>query len=191
MTSVVWTTDCTDAATTTTVAETTTTRPAALNLREGGLGSFDFGAQPEEVVAAVSSRLGEPISDTYRDYPSADGFSFTEPSGRSVCWSIGLCASFGGSDQDNQLFTGWSYWDDPTSALSTPYGITIGSHFDDGDRPLLESYLRPCYNGVDGLEGLTFLDDNGPVSEVRVLSGAMARMVAENAPSPSGSVARV
>ena len=163
----------------------------SLDLREGGLGGFDFGAQPDAVIDAVSARLGEPTSDNTRDYPSSDGnglfitdtFSFIEPSGRSVCWSVGLCVSFGGRDAANQLFTGWSYFDDATSELSTAYGVTIGTRLKDDDRIIL-NYLQPCDNGIDGLEGLSFLDENDPVIRLRVLSEGTPFTRSGNLPGP-------
>lgn len=170
-----------EATTTTTPAvvdATTTVAELSVELREGGLGYLDFGAQPDEVIEGVSAVLGPPISDTTRDYPTSDGngffvtdtFSFTDPSGRSVCWSVGLCTTFGGRDVANQLFTGWSYWDDPTASLSTAYGVTIGTRLENDDERMLQTYLRLCDNGLGGLDGVLPLDENDPVITRRLMS---------------------
>ncbi|MCE9620974.1 MAG: hypothetical protein K8R99_01365 [Actinomycetia bacterium] len=188
---VVATTDSTivDSTTASTLLDTTTTSPTSLDLHEGGLGFFDFGAEPEAVIDGVNALLGTPISDTLRDYPSSDGnglfvtdsFSFIRPSGRSVCWSVGLCVSFGGVDATNQRFTGWSYWDDPTSALSaTSYGLTLGSRLNVLD----PTYLKVCDNGTGGLDGLTYLDENLPVIEVRLRSEGVPFTLDGNLPGP-------
>ena len=149
-----------EATTTTVLATTTTTAPVVFTLRYGGLGPLDFGADPAAVIAALTERFGAPSSDISTDYPISTGggyfenadssFVFRLPFGRSVCWTVGLCTSFGGADSSSTTFIGWRYENDTAATLSTAEGITIGSRLSDHagivDPPL------PCFAGMFGPE---------------------------------------
>ncbi len=129
------------AGTTTSAASTTTTVVAAteLVLRDLGIGPFALGDEAGPVVDGLSAELGDPIRDEARDYPLADGLGeyttadgeigFVAPMGRSVCWSINLCAEFGGGSVASMSFVGWTYTNDSTAALSSASGGTIGSRW--------------------------------------------------------------
>ncbi|MCY7297584.1 MAG: hypothetical protein LH616_00030, partial [Ilumatobacteraceae bacterium] len=164
--SVAETVPATDAATTT-VADTTTTAAAStttvaagaeLVLRDFGIGSFALGGEAGPVIDGISSELGAPIRDESADYPVADGsgeyttadgeIGFVAPMGRTVCWSINVCAEFGGGSVASMSFTGWTYANDPTAALSSASGGTIGARWVDlGAREVDEG---GCYSVGSG-----------------------------------------
>src|SRR6187401_3574323 len=94
------TTASTTTTTTSAVAETTTTiDPAAqsLVLTSGGIGTAEFGGEPEAVIGYVSSFLGEPTNDTgWIDPLSVGACPGTEI--RLVDWGI-LSLVFGDASQ--------------------------------------------------------------------------------------------
>ena len=153
--------------TTTTIPTTTTTPPIPLTLREDGLGPFDFGVAPDEVIAAATEQFGAPASDTSGAYPNSNGagyfrtddslISFIAQSGRSVCWLSGFCVSFGGVDGASQLFTGWSYTNDAAATLSTSSGLTIGSRASEHPEIALPAYS--CHDEAGTIEGSTYVGE--------------------------------
>jgi len=152
-------------ASTTTVAITSTTVAAAtaLVLRDSGIGSFTLGAAAASVVDGISVQLGDPTRDDAADYPVADGLGaytstdgeigFIAPMGRSVCWSINLCAYFGGASTASMSFTGWTYVNDPTSALSSVSGGTVGARW--SELPTMDVDAGGCYStGSGAIDGV-------------------------------------
>jgi len=156
---------------TTTAAPTTTTAPVVLSLRIDGLGPFDFGALPDDVIAGVAAQLGAPVRDEVANYPVSTGagyfrtddeqISYIFPTGRTVCWSNGLCVAFGAADPAAPTFTGWVYQDDPAPTLSTDLGLTLGSRM--ADHPEVNQAPTECYNnyGAD-YDGLTWIGAEYP-----------------------------
>ncbi len=154
---------------TTTIAPTTTTTPVVLTLRIGGLGPFDFGAVPEDVIAGVTAQLGAPVRDDVDDYPVSNGagyyrnagnedISYKFQSGRTVCWSNGLCTAFGAEDPAAPVFTGWVYQDDPAPTLSTDLGLTLGSQL--ADHPEVDMAPFPCYtNYGNDYDAMTYMGE--------------------------------
>ena len=148
------------AATTTSVAASSTTvaEQPALVLRDTGIGEFSLGDEAEPVVDGISAELGAPTRDETADYPVADGLGeyttadgstgFVAPTGRSVCWSINLCVEFGGASPASLSFTGWTYTNDPTAALSSTSGGTIGSRW--SDLTAMEVDAGGCYSSGSG-----------------------------------------
>ena len=120
----------------TTVAVTTTTEPIALQeliLTGDGLGSAQFGADPEQVVEYVSSILGASTADT----GWVDPFTFAACEGtiaRRVDWGVLslLFTDLSPVANGRRHFVGYEYGrvgqigDDPVG-LHTPGGITLGS----------------------------------------------------------------
>ena len=159
----------TDAATTS-IATTTSTAPTTtvvavdeLVLRDAGVGIYDLGAEAEVVLAGLSDELGLPTSDATVDYVVADGVGayttadgdvgFVAPIGRTVCWSVNLCAEFGGASVASMSFTGWSYANDPTAALSSASGGTFGARW--SDLPALTVDEGGCYSvGSGTIDGI-------------------------------------
>jgi hypothetical protein len=153
-----------DETTTSTGAPSTTVAAAADRvLRDGGIGSFDLGSEAAPVIDGLSAALGTPITDQSVDYPTADGLGaytstdgemgFVAPMGRTVCWSINLCAAFGGNSVASMSFTGWSYVNDPSASMHTASGATIGSRW--SDQPTVELGDSSCYTiGYGTLDGM-------------------------------------
>lgn len=158
---------------TTTVAPTTTAAPVVLTLRNDGIGPFSYGAVPDEVIAGLTAQFGAPISDVTDSYPNDNGagffhnadfsFAYKFPTSRTVCWSNGFCAAFGGTDPAAYTFTGWRYEADPASTLSTDLGLTIGSRH--SDHPEIVQVPYPCYNDEpgSGYDGLTWIGETQPL----------------------------
>ena len=160
----------TDAATTSIATTTTSTAPTTtvvaideLVLRDAGVGIYDLGAEAEVVLAGLSDELGLPTSDATVDYVVADGVGayttadgdvgFVAPIGRTVCWSVNLCAEFGGASVASMSFTGWSYANDPTAALSSVGGGTVGARW--SDLPELDVDDGGCYSvGSGTIDGI-------------------------------------
>lgn len=147
------------AGTTTSAAPTTTLAAVGeLVLRDAGIGEFDLGAEAEVVVQGLSDDLGPPVSDITIDYPMADGLGeyttaegdvgFIAPIGRTVCWSVNLCAEFGGASVASMSFTGWTYANDPTATLSSESGGSIGVSW--SDLPELDVDEGGCYSVGSG-----------------------------------------
>lgn len=161
----------TDAATTTIAATTTSADPtttvaevADLVLRQGGVGDFDLGAGAEGVVQGLSDELGPALIDVTVDYPTADGLGvyttaegdvgFVAPIGRTVCWSVNLCAEFGGGSVASMSFTGWTYANDPAATLSSENGGSIGVTW--SDLPELDVDDGGCYSvGSGTIDGIS------------------------------------
>lgn len=163
--------------TTSLAATTTTTEPAPvpLVLRGDGLGAYDLGDEGQPVIDGLISQLGTPASDATVEYPVADGLGdyttpdgemgYVAPVGRTVCWSIGFCAELGGATAASMSFTGWSYREDATGALSSASGVTIGTRW--SDVPAITAYEGGCYSTgsgeVDTIR-LTLQSDGEPFS---------------------------
>ncbi len=189
----------TDAATTTaaqvstTAAATTTTAPPSVDLvlRDAGIGAFALGEGVGPVVDGISATLGAPISDATTDYPVADGhgeyttadgdLGFVAPMGRAVCWSINLCAHFGGGSAASLSFTGWTYTNDPSAQLSSASGGTIGARW--SDLPALVVDQGGCYSvgggTIDGIRA-TLESSGEPFSSFDDAGNYIV-----NAPSPA------
>src|SRR5918994_3145098 len=119
-----------------TIAVTTTTEPIALQeliLTGDGLGSAQFGADPEQVIEYVTSILGSNTADT----GWVDPFSFAACEGtiaRRVDWGVLslLFTDLSPVANGRRHFIGYEYGrvgqvgDDPVG-LHTPGGITLGS----------------------------------------------------------------
>lgn len=165
------------AETTTTAAETTTTEPTPvpLVLRGDGIGAYNLGDEGQPVIDGLIAQLGAPATDETLDYPVADGLGqyttadgelgFVAPVGRSVCWSSGFCAEFGGATAASTSFTGWSYREDTTGALHSTSGVTVGTRW--SDVPAITVFEGGCYSvgggEVDGIR-LTLQSDGVPFS---------------------------
>ncbi|MEQ1873531.1 MAG: hypothetical protein ABL953_07375 [Ilumatobacteraceae bacterium] len=131
-----------------------TTEPTTgeLYLRGDGLGNFDFGVPPSELIAAITELLGRPFHDEVTLYteedPADPGWyrvplgldSFRYPVGRTTCWVGTFCVYFAGAEPQTK-FVGWEYWG-PTGAFRTVDGLTLGSRW--SDFPSMDA--RPlCY----------------------------------------------
>jgi hypothetical protein len=120
----------------TTIAVTTTTEPIALQeliLTCDGLGSAQFGADPDQVIEYVTSILGSNTADT----GWVDPFTFAACEGtiaRRVDWGVLslLFTDLSPVANGRRHFIGYEYGrvgqvgDDPVG-LHTPGGITLGS----------------------------------------------------------------
>ncbi|MBI4884660.1 MAG: hypothetical protein HY826_11485 [Actinobacteria bacterium] len=159
------TTTSTVAATTPPTAATTvpdtTPAPIVLTLRGDGIGPFDFGGDPDALIAEMNFQFGAPISDESREYPIDDGFGgfttaegdwgFTAASGREMCWSVDFCAEFAGADPASHSFAGWTYYSS-TGLLSTS-GVTIGSLW--SEFPSMNVATSGCYtSGYGDIDGI-------------------------------------
>ena len=115
-------------------APTTTTRPigASLPLRFDGLGDARFGAEPADVIAAISDVLGKPTADSNWVVASQIGCPGSEA--RTVFWDD-LKLTFG---DDSNASTGrrhfftWSFGRAAGTApkpagMATLLGVTIGT----------------------------------------------------------------
>jgi hypothetical protein len=110
---------------------------ADLKLLADGLGPLKFGAPADDVVAAISAIVGEPVSDAPAEYPvpidgglfqSADEeLGFSQPFGRTVCWLNGLCIENGGTEAGAYTFVGWYYAATGPDLLAAPSGLDVGS----------------------------------------------------------------
>jgi hypothetical protein len=134
-TTTIATTTTTTAPTTTVPAVTTTTDPivAALVLSDRGVGSVDFGGDPDGAIAYVSSILGDPTGDTgWIDPFELGACPGTEV--RQVSWGA-LTLTFGDASnvrQGRRHLVSYSYGIDGEVGafpvgLQTPAGITVGS----------------------------------------------------------------
>jgi hypothetical protein len=143
---------------TTTIPPTTVAAADPRLLRVDGIGAFDLGADADGVVTGLSATLGGTVSDTFADYPVADGLGqytttegdtgYVAPVGRSVCWSIGFCAEFGGAARSAMSFTGWSYHDDTAGTLHTGSGVTLLTRW--SDAPSIVADQGGCYSSGSG-----------------------------------------
>jgi hypothetical protein len=114
---------------------------ADLVLLSDGLGPLKFGADSDEVVAAISAVVGQPTSDAPGEYPVArpDGsfqsedeeLGFAQPFGRTVCWQDGLCIENGGTTAGPYTFLGWYYAATGPDTLAAPSGLDVGSTWAD------------------------------------------------------------
>ena len=115
------------------------------------------------VVDGLTAQLGASTRDETTEYPVPDGLGayttedgemgFVAPLGRTVCWSVNLCAEFGGGTAASMSFTGWTYSNDPTMALSSTSGGSIGLHW--SDLLALEVDEGGCYSvGSGTIDGI-------------------------------------
>ena len=125
-------------------APTTTVAPDPLILRSDGLGPFDFGRTPTDVIDAITTQLGAParndvllyedashLSDGY--YESLVGpyyYDLAFPVGQTVCWTGDFCAEFGGASEPDLHFIGWWYTG-PAHMLASASNLTISAQWDD------------------------------------------------------------
>jgi hypothetical protein len=124
----------------------TQTPDESLELRADGLGTVDFGASVEDSIAAVTEQRDEPTSDQTDHWvngvpvmPAGQtsmatrSESWNQPVSRVVCWRTGsdedLCLFFGGPDDHDVTFVGWSTFEG--SPLSMSDGLASGSHVSD------------------------------------------------------------
>jgi hypothetical protein len=176
----------TTTATSTVVDTTTTIDPAAqaLVLTSAGIGSAEFGTDPEEVIGYVSSFLGAPTNDTgWIDPLSVGACPGTEI--RLVDWGI-LSLVFGDSSQvtdGSRHFFAYYYGSagevgGAPAGLVTDTGITTGSRVVDVKAAYPgvalnpeDDFTSPFFYVSDNLRGfLTGLDDD---STVTVILGGM------------------
>lgn len=141
--------------------EPTTTAPAVdmMQLRQDGVGSAYLGDPAGDVVSALTAVLGAAESDVSADYPTPNGpdsyldalgeIEFGATRGRTVCFPNSLCLFFGGPDDANLSFVGWSYTSDPAAAMHTISGVTIGSRW--ADFASMEVYEGGCYTVGSGV----------------------------------------
>lgn len=153
-------TDSTTTEPSTTTSSTTTTAPPVdpTLLRVDGIGRFSLGDESAGVVDGLGAVLGAPVTDTYAEYPVADGLGeytsaegdtgFVAPMGRTTCWSMNFCAEFGGVTRESMSFTGWSYHDDPSAALHTTSGVTVRTRL--SDAPSIVADQGGCYSSGSG-----------------------------------------
>jgi len=134
-----------------------------LVLRGDGIGKFALGSEVAVVIDGLSAQLGKIVTDETTAYPTADGlgqyqtndgeFGFVAPVGRSVCWSVTLCAEFGGASGAAMSFTGWSYRADPTHALLSVSGVTLDMRL--SDAPAIHADEGGCYSvGSGTIDGI-------------------------------------
>ncbi|MGD9998097.1 MAG: hypothetical protein AB7L17_13025 [Ilumatobacteraceae bacterium] len=108
-----------------------------LKLLADGLGPLKFGAPTDDVVAAITAIVGEPVSDAPATYPiPIDGglfqsedeeLGFVQPFGRTVCWLNGLCIENAGTEAGSYTFAGWYYAATGPDLLAAPSGLDVGS----------------------------------------------------------------
>ncbi len=171
------TTTTVESTTTTALPTTTTTPPVVFTLRGGGLGPFDFGADPATVIAGLTERFGAPVSDITTLYPTPTGggyfhddaftHNFFAQFGRTVCWSIGLCVNLGGVDSLTATFVGWRYEGDTEATLSTDTGIALGSRL--SDHPEITDPVRACFAGMASVGGDALYDGLNWIGDPRVI----------------------
>jgi hypothetical protein len=168
----------------TTVAETTTTTidpaVAALVLSGEGIGSAEFGSEPEAVISYLSSFLGEPTNDSgWIDPLSVGACPGTEI--RFVDWGI-LRLVFGDASQviqGRRHFFAYYYGSageigGAPAGLATERGITSGSRVIDviGAYPGVsinpeDEFSAPFFYVNDNLRGfVTGVDDDSTVTEI-------------------------
>ncbi|CAN5642258.1 hypothetical protein BH10ACT2_BH10ACT2_22320 [soil metagenome] len=123
---------------------TTAAAPEPLVLRSDGLGPFDFGSAPAEVIDAITAQLGAPATNAVLLYPDASELSngyyrstvgpyyyaLVQPVGRTACWAGDFCAEFGGASEATLTFIGWSY-SGPAAMLASSSNLTIGARWSD------------------------------------------------------------
>ncbi len=180
------TTAATLAPTTSTEAPTTTTRPigSALPLRFDGLGDARFGAEPADVIAAVSDVLGKPTADSNWVVASQIGCPGAEA--RTVFWDD-LKLTFG---DDSNASTGrrhfftWSFGPPAGAApkpagMATALGLTIGTSVTQiqklypGAKLIAGSdTVTPSAQLRDGLS--VYLTDTAPSGVVTAVLGGQA-----------------
>ncbi len=165
----------TTTAVTTTVPATTVAPEVELVLESDGIGPHTLGDEAGAVVDGLIDQLGDPATDITTEYPSNTGLGeyqntagdtgFVAPVGRSVCWSFGFCAEFGGAAIGSMSFTGWTYRDDTAETLRSTSGATIGSSWADIAAMVVEP--GGCYSvgsgTVDDIR-LTLLSSGTPFS---------------------------
>ena len=111
----------------------------ALVLRADGLGPLPFGTSVVTAIDLLTDRLGAPVSDLIREYPTSDGgryldefgdFAFEYPYGRQTCFSNELCIESGGPTPAEIAFVGWSQSESGSSPLATESAVTVGLRLD-------------------------------------------------------------
>ncbi len=147
------TTTTTSSTTTTTVAQPSTTVPdpavTDLVLSGDGIGTAGFGADPDGVIAYITSYLGEPSNDTGWIDPLTIGLCSGEEL-RRVSWGV-LTLLFGDVStivQGRRHFFGYTYGDqaeigaEPVG-LTTSRGIMIGSRVVDVEAAYPAATINP------------------------------------------------
>lgn len=183
-TTTVASTTATTAAPTTLPAPTTTTTVALapLELREDGLGPFDFGATPASVIDALTARLGAPASNNvllyedtsmlgdgyYRSLAGPHYYALHYPVGRTACWPSDFCVEFGGASEAALTFIGWSYTG-PAGMMASSSNLTIGARW--SDFPSMDVFPT-CYTDGAGTHHGIYLIVVSPGWEWLVSDGA-------------------
>jgi hypothetical protein len=157
------TTPPTTTSTTTTLPPTTTTEPPVttespvlreLILRGDGLGTASFGADPDGVVAYVSSFLGSPTRDT--GWIAPDSFALCPGDAiRRIEWGV-LKLSFGDVSDfgvGRRHFYGWEYGldgqlGDEPQGLRTVGGATLGTRVVDLRAEFPEVFVEAGEEGL-------------------------------------------
>jgi hypothetical protein len=178
------TTTTTTTAPTTTLAlpSTTVADPAVadLVLSGDGIGTAGFGAEPDGVIAYISSYLGQPSNDSGWIDPLSVGLCSGDEL-RRVSWGV-LTLLFGDVSsvlQGRRHFFGYTYGDQaeigaPPVGLATSRGVAIGSRVVDvrAAYPAAEvfpedDFTPPFFFVNDSLRGfLTGTDDGATVTAV-------------------------
>lgn len=157
-----------------------TVDPATVfNLSAAGVGQHPFGEAASILIADLTARFGEPLSDETRNFTFngdewIDEFAewgFDREVGRIVCWTNLLCVTLGGPTADALTFVGWSYEGDETRSLKNAAGITLNSRWSEFPTQMT---VNPggCYtvgtgSTTDGItlmllgEDFSVLDDSG------------------------------
>jgi hypothetical protein len=174
----------TTTAPTTTVAlpSTTVADPAVadLVLSGDGIGTAGFGAEPDGVIAYISSYLGQPSNDSGWIDPLSVGLC-SGAELRRVSWGV-LTLLFGDVSsvlQGRRHFFGYTYGDQaeigaPPAGLATSRGVAIGSRVVDvrAAYPAAEvfpedDFTPPFFFVNDSLRGfLTGTDDDAIVTAI-------------------------
>ena len=112
-----------------------------LTLRSTGIGPYNYGAAPADIIGGVQTVFGAPTVDesltfafdaATMSYVTPDGDYYYYPFGRRVCWSeYVLCLNFGGASSGALAFTGYGYFADNQALLFDSSGLGEGSRASD------------------------------------------------------------
>lgn len=166
-----------------TTSTTSTTAPPPVSeglvLAAGGFGSIDLGASFDDVLAAVSERLGEPTVNTGSIPFACDGIDLCRPGvnvaeecgqmtyQRSVEWG-GLHLGFYGSSPESLTWWAWrASADGPPVGLTTPEGLGVTDPLDRWRETYGEAFRIQMFQEMsDGawLETVELTTPDGPIS---------------------------
>lgn len=173
---------------------TTTEARVELVLSSDGLVAVSFGDPADQVVAKVSTRLGQPTKDsgvvqlapdvsgsgyytTDKDGMGLIGRNWKHPSYREACWQI-LCLEFAPSGTDH-VFAGWEY--SVIGDLTDPFGLKTGEGVGLGDNA---SVLVAAYPSVTFEQGEGYSIRYTMPWGATKLDGRVSGIVDYNSPKP-------